>query len=168
MILNAEHILEFMPDGLGEYGKKAQVGIDLSIQEIRKIIGGKLYKNGTKEIDPYEDVDCCIEPGDSKSESAETWILEPGIYSLTFDQKVKLDSKHTAFIRHKSSLLRIGAMITSGLFDPGFTSQIGATMIVFNKNIEIQKGATLAQLVIVENEEAEEYNGNYQGDKDLK
>lgn len=162
MILNAEHILEFMPDGLGEYGKKAQVGIDLSIQEIRKIIGGKLYKNGTKEIDPYEDVDCCVEL------EAETWILEPGVYSLTFDQNIELDNKHTAFIRHKSSLLRIGAIITSGVFDPGFKSQIGATMIVFNKNIEIQKGATLAQLLIFENEEAEKYNGNYQGDKDLK
>ena len=57
MVLNAKNALKFIPSGLCEHGKLAQVGIDLSIKDIRKIVGGKLYHDGKKEIDKYQDVD---------------------------------------------------------------------------------------------------------------
>lgn len=168
MILNAENVLDFIPSGLLEKGKKAQVGVDLSIKNITKIVGGKLYANGKKEIDKYEAVDSIKEVCDGKSVT--TWLLKKGVYSLTFDQSVKLDNKHTAFVIGKSTTNRIGLLIRSAVFDPGFCcDNIGATMYVFeDSKVEIQEGALLGQLVIIENEKAESYDGNYQGSKDLK
>jgi len=147
----------FVSDETG-LSKKAQVGIDLSICEIREITGGYFAKDKKAVIHSYDDI----------SLIGDCWHLRAGkVYSLTFDQHIKLDEFHSAFIKHKSSLLRAGAFITSGVFDPGFESQIGATMFVFN-NITIEKGALLAQVIIHENYPTEKYNGNYQKDKDLK
>lgn len=161
MFLNANNIKNFVD--LGEFGKLAQVGIDLSVTNITQIIGGKLYKGGRKEIDEYQEVDSYSDNG------IKTWILEAGkVYSLTFEQKVKLDDKHCAIVIGKSTTSRVGLYIKSCLFDPCFESTIGATMYCFSDDVEIQEGAMLAQFVIAECEEAEAYNGSYQGEKDLK
>lgn len=163
MVLNADSVLNFMPSGLQEFGKKAQVGVDLSIKNITRISGGKLYQDNRKEIDPYTEVDFY------KENNIKTWILDPGVYSLTFDQDIKLDSKHCAFIVGRSTTNRLGLLLRSAVFDPGFEcSEIGATLYVFNKGIEIQEHSRLAQLVIFESEDAETYQGSYQGDNDLK
>jgi len=157
MLLNAQNIMQFLTPSEG-VGGKAQVGYDLSIKNITKIIGGNICKT-FKEIMPYEQVVC---------NSENTWELEQGVYSLTFNEGIKLDSTHSGFVIHKSSILRCGGFITSGVFDSGFEcKEIGATLFVAAR-IEIERGASLAQFLIVENQPAELYNGNYQGEKDLK
>ncbi len=99
----------------------------------------------------------------------EGWYLISGhAYSVTFDQGVKLGSIHTAFIRHRSSLLRMGWTCTSGVYDPGFeVDQMGA-VLMGNCNIFIEKGARIAQIVVAENYNADLYNGQWQGQKDVK
>ena len=168
MLLNSENILPFIPNGLGEFGKKAQIGIDCSVKNITRIMGGKIYQNGNKEIDKYEEVESYLESDENKNE-IKTWILDKGVYSLTFDQGIKLDNKHAAFIVGRSTTNRIATLIRSAVFDPCFEcEEVGATMYVFEENIEIQEHSCLAQLIISETQESEPYNGNYQGDKDLK
>lgn len=70
----------------------------------------------------------------------------------------------------RSSTNRCAMLLRSGVFDPGFEcEEAGATLYVFaDGQVEIQEGARLGQLVLAECEEASEYNGSYQGDKDLK
>lgn len=163
MILNAKNILNFIPNGIGEFGAKAQCGIDLSIKNIKRIKGGKIFQNG-KDIDEYEDVDF------SYKNNNKIFVLPNGVYSLEFDQDIKLDNKHCAFVIGRSTTNRVGSIIRSSLFDPGFTCpSIGATMYVMGDNIvEIEEHSRLAQLVVFKCEESELYNGSYQGDKDLK
>jgi len=164
MILNVKTILDkgfVIPNNAG---KPAQVGYDLTIKEINKIIGGEIGKD-TSNISPYQVVhkDAYLKDG-----IANGWYLMSGVYSLTFDQGIKLDNKHTAFIRHRSSILRCGSLITSGVFDPGFEcEEIGATLFVYMP-ISIEDGARLAQIIVMENQPAEKYDGDYQGDKDKK
>jgi len=154
MILNSDQILKFIVTN-GK-GKPAQVGYDLTVKNITQITGGKIGVESV--ITPYMEV-----PFNNNG-----WWLQPGVYSLTFEQGIKLDKKHTAFIRHRSSLLRIGALITSGVFDPGFEcEEIGATMFV-NNLIGIEKGVRLVQIIIMENYSANKYEGSYQGDNDIK
>lgn len=163
MLLNSDNVASFMGD-LGPFGAKAQVGYDLSLTNVNQIIGGEIRKDG-KTIYPYKE--CPVEILDEENVKSSGWRLMPGVYSLTFNESVKLDNKHTGFITHRSSVLRSGSIITSGVFDPGFNSQVGATMIVFTP-ITIEKNSRVAQLIIFENQESEEYDGSYQGDKDLK
>jgi deoxycytidine triphosphate deaminase len=164
MVLNANSILKFIPGGLGDFGAKAQCGIDLSIKNIRRIKGGKIFQDG-KEIDEYEEVDTKTNEKGNK-----VFALPNGVYSLEFDQDIKLDNKHCGYIKGRSTTNRCGCYIWSGEFDPGFECpSIGATMLVAGDNlVEIEEHSRLAQLILEECEESEEYNGSYKGNKDIK
>ena len=142
-------------------GKKAQVGYDLTLESINKVKGGKVLKDGT-HVEPYINMETTTIDG------KEVYQLKPGTYSLTFEQGVKLPTNYTAFIRHRSSVLRCGGIITSGVYDSGFeVDQMGAVLIA-TENIEIERGARVAQIIVFENVEAEAYNGQWQGSKDVK
>ncbi|QIG64917.1 hypothetical protein SJC03_243 [Bacteroides phage SJC03] len=165
MILNADNVLDFIPKGLQLYGKKAQVGIDLAVTDITKIVGGAIFQGGKKDIKRYAKVPSFYSP-----DGVKTWKINKGVYSLSFEQDIKLDNKHCAFIIGRSTTNRLGLLIRSAVFDPGFEcSSIGATMYVFEDcEVEIQELSCLAQLVIFECQESEVYNGDFQGEKDLK
>lgn len=168
MLLNSNQIENFVQ--MNGMGKKAQVGIDLTVKAISQIQNGIILKDSAKIL-PYKEVESDFYQLNSEdsTEEIEAWILAPGIYSLTFNQGIKLDSKHCAQIIHRSSILRSGALITSGIFDNGFEcKEMGATLFVFNP-ITIEKESRIAQIIIHEtNEVTELYDGNYQKEKDLK
>lgn len=160
MILNADRILQFI-DTKG-LGSKAQVGFDLTLKGVNIVDGGMVLTDKTV-VGNY----IPVAPHMSETNKL-LFKLDPGTYSLTFDQGVKLDTKHTAFIRHRSSVLRCGAVITSGVYDPGFeVDEMGAVMIA-TKQITIEKGARVAQIVLFENHTSEAYNGQWMKEKDLK
>lgn len=183
MILNAESLVNFGLLIPNEMGAKAQVGFDLTIKRITEIRGGYISREKSFIEDYYE-----VET-DTYGDEEDVWQLAPGVYSLTFDQGVDLstiklngvthtiigdlpipiEKQYTGFVRHRSSILRCGSLITSGLFEPGFKcDNIGGTMFVKN-TIRIQKGARVAQFYVIENEPTiNVYNGQYQGDKDKK
>jgi len=157
MILSADQILDYVTTN--SKGKPAQVGYDLTVKDIKIINGGVLHKDKT-ELEEYSDT--------IKTSNGDYFILSPGAYSLTFDQGIKLDNKHTAVIRHRSSVLRMGGVITSGIYDPGFEVDEMGAVLINSKPISIQKGARVAQVVISENHSTKLYDGQWQGPKDVK
>tara|TARA_R110001606_G_C15062297_1_gene614916 strand:- start:13 stop:492 length:480 start_codon:yes stop_codon:yes gene_type:complete len=159
MLLNANQVEDLLTTN-GK-GKKAQVGYDLTVKEIKQVNGGVVTKDNTT-IFPYSDVAASLVDG------RYIYNLEPGTYSLTFEQGCKLDNKHTAFIRHRSSILRAGGIITSGVYDPGFEVDEMGGMLIATKNLAIEVGARVAQIVMMENNDAELYNGQFQKEKDVK
>ena len=125
MVLNADNMSKFVTNGL-DLCNKAQVSYDFTLKNITEIIGGKLYSDGSKEIDPYEEIDCYLEQKKEGEETVKTWLLKKGsIYSITFEQNVKLDENHIGYIVSKSSLSRVGGIIRSSVFDPGYESTKG-------------------------------------------
>ena len=160
MLLDAKQVEQFL-DTKGK-GAKAQVGYDLTLKEIKKIKGGIVLKESTGLSD--------YEPVMPTLTSNEKFIfeLQPGTYSLTFEQGIKLDANHTAFIRHRSSVLRCGGIITSGVYDPGFEVDEMGGVLVATQPIDIELGARVAQVIIFENTTAKLYNGQWQKDKDVK
>lgn len=160
MLQNAYQVEELLQTN--DKGSRAQVGYDLTVKGIKKIEGGAVMQDKTSVAD-YIDVTPTV-----TSEGKFIYKLEPGTYSLTFDQGCKLPSNMTAFIRHRSSMLRCGAIITSGVYDPGFeVDEMGGVMIVTQSMI-VEKGARVAQIIMFENNEAELYNGQWQKEKDVK
>lgn len=161
MLLNAKQV-EAMLTTNGK-GKAAQVGFDLTVCAVNKINGGGLYKSGT-EVDGYTEMGTFVDEEDR----SDVWNLSPGTYSVTFEQGCKLDDKTTAFIRQRSSLLRMGGTCTSGVYDPGFeVDQMGGVMTL-TEPIKLEKGARIAQIIMHENHSAELYDGQWQGEKDRK
>jgi dCTP deaminase/dUTP pyrophosphatase len=160
MILNADQVESFL-DTRG-LGAKAQVGYDLTLKEVKRINGGMVLKDKTV-VEDYTPVSPVL-----SATNKYLYHLEPGTYSVTFEQGCKLDTKTTAFIRHRSSMLRNGTIITSGVYDPGFeVDEMGGIMFVTNQLV-VEKGARVAQIIMFENNDAEAYDGQWQKDKDVK
>jgi deoxycytidine triphosphate deaminase len=160
MLQNSNQVLELLQTN--DKGALAQVGYDLTLKGVKKIIGGIVMQDKTMVTD-YTEVAPNIN-GDGKF----IYKLAPGTYSLTFDQGIELPANKTAFIRHRSSVLRCGGIITSGVYDPGFkVDEMGAVLLA-TESIIIEKGARVAQIIVFENNPAELYNGQWQGAKDVK
>ena len=170
MILNAQNVLGFIPNGLGEFGSLAQVGVDLSVKNITRIRGGKICQGKKKaEIIEYGDVPYTYDE-DENGNYIKCWKVGYGVYSITFHQGVKIDNKHCGMVIGRSSTNRCAMLLRSGVFDPGFEcEEAGATLYVFaDGQVEIQEGARLGQLVLCECEESSEYRGTYFKENDLK
>lgn len=161
MLQNASQVQQLLITN--DLGKPAQVGYDLTLKSVNLIGGGTVTKEKTL-IDDYHEV---MMTKDAKGRFV--YQLAPGkAYSLTFEQGIKLDNKHTAMIKQRSSVLRCGAIITSGIYDPGFqTDNIGAVMFTYNR-VVLEKGARVAQVYMFENTESELYEGQFQGKADVK
>lgn len=156
MLLNAKKVESYLTTN--DMGQRAQVGYDLTLKGVKRIYGGSVYKDKTEVITYSE-----IQPN-----AHGIYHLQPGTYSLTFHQGVKLNEKTTAFIRHRSSVLRCGAIITSGVYDPSFyVDEMGAVLIAHN-TINLEQDARVAQIIIMENYEAEAYAGQWLGKSDYK
>jgi len=160
MLLDSNKVEQFL-DTKGK-GAKAQVGYDLTLKGVKQINGGVVLKDQTA-VEEYTQV----MPTFTSTEKF-LFELQPGTYSLTFEQGIKLDANHTAFIRHRSSVLRCGGIITSGVYDPGFEVDEMGAVLVATKPIDIELGARVAQVIIFENSTAELYDGQWQKDKDVK
>ena len=160
MLLDANQVEQFL-DTKGK-GAKAQVGYDLTLKGVKQIKGGVVLKDKT-ELAEYTTVMPTL-----TSNEKFLFELQPGTYSLTFEQGIKLDANHTAFIRHRSSVLRCGGIITSGVYDPAFYVEEMGAVLVATQPIDIELGARVAQVIIFENYEAELYAGQWQKGKDVK
>lgn len=189
MIRNADYVMSHIIDPTGR-AKKAQVGVDLTLNKV-SLIGSELtimndsstryekcaivYNDETsssqaaksrfaqyREIEPTEMMN-------KDGVSFTAWKLEPGAYSIEFEQGLKaLTAKETAEIFNRSSIGRNGVLIRSSIYDPGFeTPKMGAIMIVVTPII-IEKYTRVAQILISDSEETSLYDGQYQGKKDKR
>lgn len=179
MIRNAQYVLQYIVDDSG-LAKPAQVGVDLTVNKISRIVsdnkgeGGRIYNDATADragvkarFARYEEV--ALEQSEHDGEMIDVFVLEPGAYSIEFDQGLEpLSAEDTAFIYQRSTLGRNGAMIRSSVYDPGFeTPAMGAILYVFQP-IHIEQHARVAQIVVHQNYEAEQYSGSYQGTNDFR
>lgn len=168
MLNNADQVEQLLQTN-GK-GAKAQVGYDLTLKEVTTINGGAVFSDKTvvHEYTPIAPFDTADTSADQDGTGRVVFALNPGTYSLTFEQGVKLPSNKTAFIRHRSSILRCGGIITSGVYDPGFEVDEMGGVLIATRPITIEKGARVAQIIIFDNSEAELYDGQWQGNKDVK
>lgn len=134
-----------------------QHGIDLNVIEIESLEGvGFLPYTGKTSLPKYNKVE----------KVNNIWLLQPGVYNITFSQGCNIPNDKMALIRQRSSLARCGGLIHSSVFDAGFqTSQIG-TMMTILYPVRIEHNARIAQIyahdcIAIDNL----YDGQYQGDK---
>ena len=180
MLRNAQYILDTYIIDEKNLAAPAQVGVDLTLAKVSTItsqlrgLGGLIYNDatakrvGTKgQFAQYGE----IAPTQSEhdGEMVDIFPLQPGVYSIEFDQGLReLSSSDTAFIVQRSTLGRNGAMIRSSVYDPGFhTPAMGAILYVWQP-IRIEQHARVAQILVHENYEAEAYKGSYLGENDFR
>ena len=161
MLITGTKIAEYLKQS--EHCKINQVGIDLSVAKIEKIIGGVAVLKD-KTIVTKENVNL-IEPQiiDIGDQKVLGWNLWPGSYALTFNEGIKIPANKTGFIQSRSSIYRGGAIISSPVWDPGFETEIMGTTMIVTERIFIEMNARVGQFIMHENHTPSElYNGQFQ------
>jgi len=180
MIRNADYVMTLVVDSTGR-AKKAEVGVDLTISSINKIVGSDMPEISDPDEIGYVYNDASgLKATYGRYVSMELkdinghkmYFLPRGVYSITFEQGLReLPANNTAFIYQRSTLGRNGVLLRSSVFDPGFTTPSIGAILEVGRPICIEEGSRVAQIVIYENEKVPEeslYNGTYQGIKDRK
>jgi len=129
-------------------------GIDLTIDNVTKLKEvGEITQHEVK-LPTYEDIPLLE---DNK------WYLEPGPYIIRYEQIIKIPENAAGIVLPRSSLLRMGANIFTALWDPGYEGRGISLLYVFNKHgIRIEKGARVAQLILIDARSSGKYSGRYQ------
>jgi deoxycytidine triphosphate deaminase len=166
MILSADSIVNNQIIITNGKGQKAQVGYDLTLDSASRILSAKADHGHISAIGPTK----LPEYSRIVPNSDGVYKFYGGMYSLTFEQGCKLPQGVCCWITHRSSILRCGAFISSGLYDPGFEcEQMGAVLIVpADGSLTIERGARVAQFFASTAEDSVLYDGQWQGAKDVK
>lgn len=138
--------------------QEQQAGIDLTLKDIYYFIGyGKVdFDNKHRKLAQI-----------LKIEFEDKAHLSQGAYKITLNEYFKIDNRTIGIFFPRTSLLRNGVAIYSGLFDPGFEGYAEMLMHVINPNgIEIYKNARVGQIVFFRSRSnLKEYSGIYKTKK---
>ena len=161
MLLTGHQLFQYMEMNGTNYHKVNQVGIDLSVKKIEKIIGGVLVFQEKTVVDPSLFIEIPL----TSIEGRQMWRLERGAYALTFNEGVSIPPHATGFITSRSSIYRGGAHINSPMWDPGFTTrEMGTTLMLESETIFIEENARVCQFYMLINPIPQDlYDGQFQG-----
>jgi dUTP pyrophosphatase len=91
------------------------------------------------------------------------WTLYPGCtYQFLSDLEVYVHEGRAGWLIPRSTLVRNGIQVFSGLYDSGFRGKIGGVITTFGNKVVIERGFRVAQFVTVRAESKYMYKGQYQ------
>ncbi len=92
--------------------------------------------------------------------------LEPGIYSITYNEIVHLPNNVMALARPRSSLYRCGVSVGTAVWDAGYSGRSESLLNVYHPNgFRVQKNARVVQLIFFRlTGETDGYSGTYQNE----
>ena len=134
-------------------------GVDLTLDAIfEPLEPGRITRNDT-EIGKRQRV--ASEELDRKV--PETYYLEPGGYIARYDEIIEIPEGHVGFVYPRSSLMRNGCMLDTAVWDAGYEGR-GEGLLEVHHDIELERGARIAQLVLARADHEGTYDGSYQGE----
>jgi len=137
-------------------------GVDLTLAAVlEQRDPGRIGRDG-KEVgdrqprhaDPARDAD-----GDGE----DTYYLPPGGYVVRYGETVAVPEEHVGFVYPRSSLLRNSCMLDTAVWDAGYEGR-GEGLLEVYHDIEIERGARIAQFVLAEADHEGTYDGSYQAE----
>ena len=95
---------------------------------------------------------------------ADTFSLPPGGYILQYAETIAIPDDHVGFLYPRSSLMRNSCMLDTAVWDAGYTGR-GEGLLEVHHDVELEKGARVAQLVLADADHEGTYDGAYQGER---
>ncbi len=135
-------------------------GFDITLQEVGRLVSaGSIGAEGSgRELSATERLEF----------DRDGWLhLDPGPYLITFNEVVNLPLDLMALGRPRSSLLRSGVSVHTGVWDAGYRGRSQALLVVqHSSGYRLQRGARLVQLVFfrLANPASQGYQGRFQGE----
>lgn len=133
-------------------------GVDLRVKSV-KHVNGKVILPRDKRIDA-KGMQLQEIPAKNGYFELKDW---PGNYLVDFYEHVSVPPGYCAIIITRSSLVRAGCDVITGLWDTGFQGRLGASLRLKNP-VDIEVGARMAQVVFYKSVfSGHEYSGAYSG-----
>jgi len=131
--------------------------VDLRVDKIYQQRGFfALTKAHTEHRDKKE-----LNPDWDSSNDISLFKLVPGAYEVTFLETVKMADDELGWVTQRSSLLRNGLTLTSGLYDAGYEGQVGGLLVVRGFEAYIERHTRLAQFLVAKADTYKKYEGQY-------
>lgn len=129
-----------------------QISYDLTLHAVYEVKGEGSVINGITTLPKYKQI---------KAWNNIFKLKANHLYSFKFCEKVEVPENMAGMIYPRSSLNRMGCLITSGIYDPGFNNRIGAMARTFQCDIELKKWDRVATILFFWADAASKYNGQY-------
>jgi dUTP pyrophosphatase len=94
----------------------------------------------------------------------DAFYLPPGGYVLQYAETITIPAGHVGFVYPRSSLMRNSCTLNTAVWDAGYTGK-GEGLLQVHHDVEIERGARVAQLVLAEADHKGAYDGSYQGER---
>ena len=147
---------QFLADHLGDL-RAEQVqpnGVDLTLSAVfEQTEPGRIGRDG-KTVGSRREL----------SADAGVYRLDPGGYVVAYDDLIRIPDGHVGFLYPRSSLLRNSCMLDTAVWDAGYEGRGEGLLEVYHQ-IELERGARIAQLVLAEARHEDTYDGDYQHER---
>lgn len=132
--------------------------IDIRIQRLWKVIPGNVavFSEESRPFRPRDEVPLYL-----RSELKDVWELLPGVYDFETDHFVEVPEGIAGWIVGRSTLIRNGLIVASGIYDSGFKNKIGGMIHVTSGPVMLQRNTRIAQFITFSAETNHLYNGVY-------
>lgn len=106
---------------------------------------------GGAEMSPYPD----------RRTGIQFFSLDTGSYDMLSDVFVEVPEGVAAMLVTRSTFVRNGLFLVSGLYDTGFKGHVGCVLHNMMGTAKVQKGTRVGQIIFVEASHANVYAGGY-------
>tara|TARA_R110000772_G_scaffold2311_7_gene8004 strand:- start:3257 stop:3709 length:453 start_codon:yes stop_codon:yes gene_type:complete len=93
------------------------------------------------------------------------FILQPGTYEFIMENEVSIGEHEAGFVLTRSTLIRNGCNLITGLYDSGYCGVIGGQLNVQGGWAVIKRGTRIGQFILFDAESLHKYNGDYGANK---
>ena len=134
-------------------------GVDLTLDVVfEQLEPGRIGANG-KEIGeriarPLEELD---------QAAPDTYYLPRGAYVARYGETIRIPGGHVGFVYPRSSLMRNSCMLNTAVWDAGYEGR-GEGLLQVHHDVELVRGARIAQIFLAEADHETTYDGTYQGE----
>jgi dUTP pyrophosphatase len=135
-------------------------GVDLTVESVAVQQSTGRITTGGKTIGDRTDLD----PEPLGTDANEEFALEPGGYILQYAETISIPEGHVGYVYPRSSLMRNSCMLNTAVWDAGYTGK-GEGLLQVHHDVELERGARVAQLVLAEADHDDTYDGSYQGER---
>ncbi|OLZ39707.1 deoxyuridine 5'-triphosphate nucleotidohydrolase [Natrinema saccharevitans] len=134
-------------------------GVDLTADVVfEQLEPGRITRDG-KEIG-----DRIARPLEELEEAdPDTYYLPKGAYVVRYGERIAIPEGHVGFVYPRSSLMRNSCMLNTAVWDAGYEGR-GEGLLQVHHDIELERGARIAQLVLAGADHEDVYEGSYQGE----
>jgi deoxycytidine triphosphate deaminase len=127
--------------------------VDVTLADVWKILSSDFYLFDKEKTNRLKEK--------VKDDDGRAYKLEEGVYEISFENEVTVGPNETGLIIRRSTLVRNGVFIYSGLYDSGYHGMMVASLQVTSGTFYVMRGTRLAQFVVFDAESLHQYMGVY-------